>query len=94
MAEQEPFQMIRHIRPSLPCSSQQAYSANGWERYADADVGINMSSFRKSLPPKQVHAYFEFHGDQIPPKVSGLLKRWNSGEGREKVRELWLGRPG
>jgi dihydroxyacetone synthase len=49
----------------------EAYSANGWERYADAS--ISMKSFGKSLPGKDAYAYFGFDGKLIASKIMAYL---------------------
>ena len=55
----------------------EAYSAVGWERYADA--GVFMSSFGKSLPTADIYGYFGFDEQTITKKVVAFLEKWADG---------------
>ncbi len=50
----------------------EAYSAFGWERYADA--GFSMHSFGHSLPGAAAYRYFGFDENVIAPEVSKLVE--------------------
>lgn len=61
----------------------EAYSANGWERYADA--GISMSTFGKSLPGADAYKYFGFEANSIASKIQSFVQEVKS-EGIENIR--------
>lgn len=61
----------------------EAYSPNGWERYADA--GISMSTFGKSLPGADAYTYFGYEAINIAIKVRALVKQVAQ-DGIEAVR--------
>lgn len=71
---------------SIPAIVIEAYTANGWERYADA--GVCMRGFGKSLPPEAVLTHFGFHEKIIAPKVMNFLERWMNGEVRGDWTDL------
>lgn len=50
----------------------EAYSVNGWERYADA--GYSMNSFGHSLPGSEAYKYFGFDEQAIAPRVFELIE--------------------
>lgn len=50
----------------------EAYSVNGWERYADA--GYSMHSFGHSLPRQYVYGRFNFDQEKVATKVSRLVE--------------------
>ncbi|TKA72800.1 hypothetical protein B0A49_10486 [Cryomyces minteri] len=54
-------------RPSIVV---EAYSSNGWERYADA--GFCMHSFGHSLPGKEAYRHFGF----VPKVMASKLKKY------------------
>jgi dihydroxyacetone synthase len=61
----------------------EAYSVNGWERYADA--GYSMSSFGHSLPGKVAYEYFGFDGKVIAQRISEFMVDVKN-EGLESLR--------
>lgn len=62
----------RSVLGSAPRVVIEAYSPNGWERYADA--GYSMHSFGQSLTGNVVYKRFNFEGHKIADKVKGLLE--------------------
>lgn len=69
----------------IPAVVVEAYSAMGWERFADA--GVNMHSFGHSLPGAKAYDYFGFTAPKIAPKVVGYLESLESGK---NVRGEWV----
>ncbi|KAM3419986.1 hypothetical protein BST61_g3298 [Cercospora zeina] len=61
----------------------EAYSPNGWERYADA--GYSMHSFGQSLTGNVVYQRFHYEGTKIADKVKGLLEEVKK-DGVESLR--------
>lgn len=49
----------------------EAYSSNGWERYAHAS--ISMKTFGKSLPGKEAYKFFGFDSVVIAGKIKAYL---------------------
>lgn len=79
--EQQSRQYQRNVlqrHTGLPAVAIEAYSATGWERYANASVA--MTSFGKSLPPRDVYRFFGFDALQITGKIEAFMGRWRSGE--------------
>lgn len=66
-------QVLRH--KSGPVVAIEAYSANGWERYADA--AFSMQSFGHSLPGKEAYEYFGFDDATIAPTISEFVEEAN-----------------
>lgn len=69
----------------------EVYSANGWERYADASVSMHSSG--KSLPSKDTCAHFGFLAESIEPKVKDLVEevRRDGGDFRDLNGTLRIG---
>lgn len=70
----QPIEYKREIlqyRSNAPRVVIEAYSPNGWERYADA--GYCMSTFGKSLPGAVAYDHFGFKAETIAPKVKALV---------------------
>ncbi|KAL9084680.1 MAG: hypothetical protein Q9159_005110 [Coniocarpon cinnabarinum] len=66
----------------------EAYSMNGWERYADA--GYGMCTFGQSLPGEVAYKHFGFRGPHIAGKVAPLVERVEK-EGLASLRsEGWV----
>lgn len=61
----------------------EAYSPNGWERYADA--GYSMHSFGQSLTGNVVYERFNYNGEKIAGKVKGFVEEVKR-EGIESLR--------
>lgn len=70
----------------IPAIVIEAYTADGWERYADA--GVCMSGFGKSLPPEKVLKHFGFHEELVATKVVDYLKRWVTDEAKGEWTNL------
>lgn len=71
----QPIEYKREVlqyRSKAPRVIIEAYSVNGWERYADA--GFCMSSFGKSLPGAVAYDHFGFKAEVIGPKVKALVE--------------------
>ncbi|KAF2090192.1 dihydroxyacetone synthase [Saccharata proteae CBS 121410] len=56
----------------IPAVVIEPYSANGWERYADA--AICMKGFGKSLPSKKAYVHFGFETGKMTETVKGYLE--------------------
>jgi len=87
--EQQSWEYQRSVlrRAEIPSIVIEAYSANGWERYADAS--ISMRTFGKSLPGKDAYREFGFDGKVIAGKIQGYLEDLKSGKTfRGEFREL------
>lgn len=72
--EAQPAEYRREVlqtKSKAPRVIIEAYSVNGWERYADA--GYSMHSFGHSLPRNYVYQRFNFTGEQIANKVKTLV---------------------
>ncbi|KAK4234467.1 dihydroxyacetone synthase [Achaetomium macrosporum] len=74
---------VLRYRSGAPRVIIEAYSVNGWERYADA--GFSMSTFGKSLPGKDGYRYFGFDEKVIAPEVAKLVEEVRE-EGIECLR--------
>jgi dihydroxyacetone synthase len=61
----------------------EAYSPNGWERYADA--AYSMHSFGQSLTGDYVYERFNYNNEKIAKKVKGLVEEVKK-EGIEVLR--------
>ena len=87
--EQQPREykrdVLRRVR-GIPAVVIEAYSSNGWERYADA--GVCMSSFGKSLPPRKLQRFFGFDETLIAPKVIRFLEEWKTGGIKGEFQQL------
>ncbi|KAF2774551.1 transketolase [Teratosphaeria nubilosa] len=70
--EEQPREYRQQVLGKAPRVIVEAYSVNGWERYADA--GFSMHSFGHSLPREYVYSRFNFDNDKIAAKVQGLLQ--------------------
>lgn len=84
--DQQPIEYKREVlqyRSKAPRVVVEAYSVNGWERYADA--GWSMSTFGHSLPGKDAYKYFNFDAEAIAPKVFELVESVRK-EGIESLR--------
>jgi dihydroxyacetone synthase len=84
--DQQPIEYKREVlqyRSKAPRVVVEAYSVNGWERYADA--GWSMSTFGHSLPGKDAYKYFNFDAEAIAPKVVELVESVRK-EGIESLR--------
>ncbi len=63
---------VLQYRRCKPIIVIEAYSVNGWERYADA--GYSMRTFGKSLPADtEVYRFFGFEASKIAGEVAGLI---------------------
>lgn len=62
----------RQVLGSAPRVVIEAYSPNGWERYADA--GYSMHSFGQSLTGNDVYERFNYNAEKIAAKVKGLVE--------------------
>ncbi|KAK1069548.1 hypothetical protein LTR74_004875 [Friedmanniomyces endolithicus] len=72
--EQQPIEYRREVlqtRSKAPRVVIEAYSVNGWERYADA--GFSMHSFGHSLPRSYVYGRFNFDNEKIAAKIKPLV---------------------
>lgn len=56
----------------VPVVAIEAYVANGWERYADAMIG--MKGFGHSLPGKLAYKHFGFDTHKMADRVLGYLE--------------------
>merc|ERR1712014_284617 len=68
--EQQRIEYKREVlqyRSKAPRVIIEAYSVNGWERYADA--GYSMHSFGHPLPREYVYGRFDFDADKISDRV-------------------------
>jgi dihydroxyacetone synthase len=70
----------RHTSKNIPAIVVEAYTATGWEKYADAAVCMSKNRFGQSLPGPDAYKYFGYTAEQIAPKVQEFLKRWKGGE--------------
>ncbi|KAK3111796.1 hypothetical protein LTR53_012582 [Teratosphaeriaceae sp. CCFEE 6253] len=73
--EQQPREYRRAVlknQSEIPRVVIEAYTPNGWERYADA--GYSMHSFGHSLPRQYVYGRFDFEEGKIAAKVKGLVE--------------------
>ncbi|KAK5119586.1 hypothetical protein LTR85_007415 [Meristemomyces frigidus] len=73
--EEQPIEYKREVlqyRSNAPRVIIEAYSVNGWERYADA--GFSMHSFGHSLPREYVYGRFNFDADKIAAKIKPLVE--------------------
>ncbi|RHZ55355.1 hypothetical protein CDV55_105017 [Aspergillus turcosus] len=68
---QEYRREVLKYRSGIPCVVIEAYTVNGWERYADA--GFTMSTFGHSLPGAAAYKYFGFDEHVIAPEVAKLV---------------------
>jgi dihydroxyacetone synthase len=73
----------------VPCVVVEAYSAMGWERYADAAVCMSTKRFGKSLPGPKAYEYFGFTSEKIVPKVMSWLEDANKEEGSREFVEIF-----
>lgn len=64
----------------IPAVVVEAYTANGWERYADAAVCMGTGRFGQSLPGPDAYKYFGFTPDQMVPKIESFLQSWKKGD--------------
>lgn len=78
--EEQSIEYKRSIlkRGKIPSVVVEAYSPNGWERYATA--GINMKTYGKSLPGAAAYDYFGFNAEVIANKVKHYFSKWNEDE--------------
>lgn len=74
---------VLRYREGVPRVVIEAYSANGWERYADA--GYSMTTFGHSLPGPAAYKYFGYDPDVIAERVEHFVKDWRS-RGPESFR--------
>ncbi|KAI6876401.1 transketolase [Hortaea werneckii] len=84
--EQQPIEYKREVlqyRSKAPRVIIEAYSVNGWERYADA--GYSMHSFGHSLPREYVYGRFDFDADKISDRVKTVVDDVRK-EGVESLR--------
>nr|POE87733.1 dihydroxyacetone synthase [Quercus suber] len=70
--KQQPREYRRAVLGSAPRVIIEAYSVNGWERYADA--GYSMHSFGHSLPRNYIYQRFDFTAEKIAQKVAGVVE--------------------
>lgn len=70
--EEQSREYRRSVLGSAPRVIVEAYSVNGWERYADA--GYSMHSFGHSLPRNYIYQRFNFTAVKIAQKVSGVVE--------------------
>jgi dihydroxyacetone synthase len=73
--EEQPIEYKREVlqyRSQAPRIIIEAYSVNGWERYADA--GYSMHSFGHSLPRNVVYPRFNFDNEKIANKIAPLVQ--------------------
>jgi dihydroxyacetone synthase len=70
--EEQPAEYRRSVLGKALRVVVEAYSVNGWERYADA--GFSMHSFGHSLPREYVYGRFNFDNEKIAAKVKGLVQ--------------------
>ncbi|KAK4499227.1 hypothetical protein PRZ48_009740 [Zasmidium cellare] len=73
----------RSVLGTAPRVVIEAYSPNGWERYADA--GYSMHSFGQSLTGNVVYERFNYNGEKIANKVKELVDDVNK-DGIESLR--------
>jgi len=84
--EAQPLEYKRQVlqyKSSAPRVVIEAYSVNGWERFADA--GFSMSTFGKSLPGADAYKFFGFSAESIAPRVKALVEEVRR-EGIESLR--------
>lgn len=74
----QPLEYKRSLlkRGKVPTVVIEAYTANGWERYATA--GINMKTFGKSLPGPDTYRYFGFESLTIADKIEQYVAEWQT----------------
>ncbi|EMC93501.1 hypothetical protein BAUCODRAFT_75705 [Baudoinia panamericana UAMH 10762] len=73
--EEQPIEYKREVlqyRSNAPRVIIEAYTVNGWERYADA--GYSMHTFGHSLPRQYVYGRFNFDNDKIAAKIQPLVQ--------------------
>lgn len=93
--DQQPIEYKREVLQygsNAPRVVVEAYSVQGWERYADA--GWLMHTFGHSLPGKDAYKHFKFGENAIAPKVAALVedvKRDGIKSLRGEFRDLNLG---
>lgn len=81
--DQQPREYQRSVlqrHKNIPAVVVEAYTANTWERYADAAICMGHGRFGHSLPGPDAYKYFGYTPEQIVPKVEGFLKQWQGGE--------------
>lgn len=81
--EEQSREYKRSVLGTAPRVIVEAYSVNGWERYADA--GYSMHSFGHSLPRNYVYQRFNFTGEQVAVKVKTVVDHVKK-EGIESLR--------
>lgn len=83
--DRQPAEYKREVlrRAKIPVVAIEAYSMNGWERYADA--GYGMCTFGQSLPGEVAYKHFGFEGGPLAERVQGFLERCQN-EGLTDVR--------
>ena len=74
---------VLQTRSKAPRVVIEAYSVDGWERYADA--GFSMHSFGHSLPRNHIYQRFNFTGEKIAAKVQSVVENVRS-QGVECLR--------
>ncbi|KAK3672093.1 hypothetical protein LTR78_008063 [Recurvomyces mirabilis] len=90
--EQQPIEYKRKVlqyRSKAPRVVIEAYSVNGWERYADA--GYSMHSFGHSLPRNDIYPRFNFDDEKIAAKIAPLVdeaKQYGMENFRGEFRDL------
>ncbi|KXL43369.1 hypothetical protein M433DRAFT_70241 [Acidomyces richmondensis BFW] len=70
--EEQSAEYRRQVLGSAVRVIVEAYSVNGWERYADA--GYSMHSFGHSLPRQYVYGRFNFDREKVANKVFKLVE--------------------
>ena len=73
--EQQPKEYRRSVlkpQSGKPTVVIEAYTANGWERYADA--AFAMGRFGKSLPGPSAYEFFGYNAKNIAVKVNDLVQ--------------------
>ena len=84
--EQQPREYraeVLQYRHGIPRVVVEAYTVNGWERYADA--GYSMSTFGHSLPGTVAYKYFGYDKEVIADCVSRFVGEWTT-NGPESFR--------
>lgn len=81
--DSQPRAYRKQVLGTAPRVAIEAYSPNGWERYADA--GYHMHSFGQSLVGKDVYERFNYNAEKIADKVAGLMAEVKK-EGIETLR--------
>ncbi|KAA8649625.1 transketolase family protein [Aspergillus tanneri] len=75
---------VLRYRSGIPKVVIEAYTVNGWERYADA--GYSMTTFGHSLPGPAAYKYFGFDEQIIAQKVAKLVEELRQ-DGIECLRD-------